>query len=53
MKTRKPRLKPISLYPLKAEECLSLFMQVDPTRVRAGIRKLRHGRGKRRALQTA
>lgn len=35
-----PRLKPISLYPLKPEEVLAAFMQVDPGRVlRAGCRE--------------
>ncbi len=34
--TRKERLKPISLYPLKPEEALSLFMRVDPEKIRKG-----------------
>lgn len=29
------RLKPLSLYPLKVEEALGLFMRVDP--VKAGV----------------
>jgi hypothetical protein len=49
----KHRLKPLSLYPLKAEEALSLFMQVDPAKVRVGLRKLRQGRGGRCALPKA
>jgi len=29
-KSKKEKLKPISLYPLKPEEALSAFMKVDP-----------------------
>lgn len=36
LKTKKERLKPISLYPLKPERALSLFMRVDPEKVRKG-----------------
>ncbi len=42
MKTKeakKERLKPISLYPLKPEKALSLFMQVEPGKIRAIRRK--------------
>ncbi len=39
---RTKKLKPLSLYPLKTEEALSLFMRVDPAKVEAGIRKLYH-----------
>jgi hypothetical protein len=28
---KRERLRPLSLHPLKAEEALGLFMQVDPT----------------------
>ena len=31
------RLKPLSLYPLKAEEALALFMRVDPAEVKRRI----------------
>ena len=37
----KHRLKPLSLHPLKAEEALRLFMQVDPGKVRVGIAAMR------------
>ena len=42
-KTKKcgQRLKPLSLYPIKAEEALALFIQVDPKPVKAGMQKLR------------
>jgi hypothetical protein len=30
---QKQRLKPLSLYPLKAEDALRLFMQVDPGKI--------------------
>lgn len=36
---KKNRLKPISLYPLKPEEALFLFMQVDPRKIRVTKRK--------------
>lgn len=34
--TKRKRLKPISLYPLKPEKALSLFMRVDPGKVGKG-----------------
>lgn len=46
------RLKPLSLHPMKAEEALRLFMQVDPAKVRAAWR-LRQKRGRNRALPKA
>jgi hypothetical protein len=49
---KKHRLHPVSLYPLKAEEALSLFMQVDPTPVRAGMRNLPRKTRKPSALPT-
>jgi hypothetical protein len=48
----KHRLKPLSLYPLKPEKALRLFMQVDPAKVRAGTRRLRRKRGEAGALPT-
>ena len=42
-KRRPPRL---SLHPLKAEEALRLFMQVDPGPVEKGLRKLARKRRK-------
>ena len=41
------RLKPLSLYPLKAEEALALFMRVDPAEVH---RRISQQRGKAAAL---
>ena len=38
--TKKKRLKPIFLYPLKPEKALSLFMQVDPEKIRVMKRKV-------------
>jgi len=32
--TKKKYLKPISLYPLKPEKALFLFMQVDPEKIK-------------------
>lgn len=50
--SKKSRLKPLSLYPLKAEEALRLFMQVDPAKVKKGMRQLRQKKGKDAALPT-
>ncbi|MBU4271600.1 MAG: hypothetical protein KKE86_10540 [Planctomycetes bacterium] len=50
--TNPHRLKPLSLRPLKAEEALSLFMQVDPVGVQAGMRRPRRKMGKPSALPT-
>jgi len=50
MKLKKHRLRLLSLYPLKPEEALAAFMQVDPAKVKAGMRKLRQKRGKAAAL---
>jgi hypothetical protein len=33
-KTKKKYAKPLSLYPLKPEEALRAFMQVDPSKVK-------------------
>lgn len=55
MKTKhRPRqhLRHLSLHPLKAEEALRLFMQVDPAKVRAGTRRLRRKKGQAGALLT-
>jgi hypothetical protein len=46
----KPRL--LSLYPLKAEEALAIFMRANPAKVREGMAKLRRKRGKPPALPT-
>ena len=43
---KRPRLKPLSLYPLKPEDALAAFMQVDPAKVEEGMRKLTRKRGK-------
>lgn len=48
--TKKLRLKSLSLYPLKAEEALSLFMRVDPAKVEGGMRCMQPTRGKKAAL---
>lgn len=48
----KCHLHPLSLYPLKAEDALVAFMQIDPTKFKFGIRKSRHKRGKAIALPT-
>jgi len=37
---KKKRLKPISLYPLKPEKALFLFMQVDLEKIRTTKRKV-------------
>ena len=47
------KLKPPSLYPLKAEEALSLFMRVDPAKVVAGMRKLHQRRKEKAAPESA
>ena len=49
---KKNSRRPLSLYPLKAEEALRLFMQVDPAKVEAGMRQLRRKNGRTRALPT-
>jgi hypothetical protein len=36
---QRPRLKPTSLYPLKPEKALALFMRVDPERVKEAERR--------------
>jgi hypothetical protein len=43
--SKKHILKPLSLHPLKAEEALRLFMQADPAKVEAGMRRLWQKRG--------
>lgn len=40
-KIKRPRLKPITLWPLKPSEALRAFMQVDPKRVKRALRKER------------
>ena len=48
--TRPPKLrprryaKPLSLYPLKPEEALRAFMQVNPARVEAGMQAMKKRR---------
>ena len=49
-KSKTRNLKPLSLYPLKAEEALRFFMQVDPKKVREGARRLLRKKGKTHAL---
>ncbi len=56
MTARKPckhRLHRLTLCPLKPEEALAAFMQVDPAKVMAGTKKLLQGRGKLRAVPKA
>ena len=36
---RKQLLKPISLWPLKAEDALRAFMQIDPKRLRRRLKR--------------
>mgnify|MGYP001557917611 CR=1 FL=1 len=36
---KKTRLKPISLYPLRPEQALSAFMQIDPKRIKVKEKK--------------
>ena len=43
---KKHRLPRLSFHPLKAEEALSLFMQVDPAKVKTRMKKMRQKRGK-------
>ena len=40
----------LSLHPVKVEEALSLFIQVDPARVETDMRRLRQKSGKTAAL---
>ncbi len=49
-KAKPRRLGRLSFHPLKPEEALAAFMQVDPAKVKAGMRKLRQKRGKAAAL---
>ncbi len=54
-KERQPNnhlLKRLSLDPLKVEGAPRLFMQVDPAKVTAGMRRLRKKRAKAAALPT-
>jgi hypothetical protein len=48
--SKKHRLKPLSLHPLKAAEPIRFFLQVDPTRVETDMRRLRQKSGKAAAL---
>lgn len=41
--TRKPR--PLTLYPLKPEEALAVFMRADPKKVAEKMQRLRRKRG--------
>jgi hypothetical protein len=52
-KRKRQRQGPISLHPLKAEQALRLFMQVDPAKVEAGMRTLPHQGGRKPALSKA
>jgi hypothetical protein len=47
---KKYRLSSLSLHPLKVEEALRLFMQVDPVKVERGMKRLRGKRGQNDAL---
>jgi hypothetical protein len=49
MKKAKSRnsFKSLSLYPLKPEEALSAFMQVDPSKVRLKNRKIQRKKAKK------
>lgn len=49
---KKRRLKLISLYPLKTEEALALFMRVDPVKVEVGMRRMHKKKDKMAALPT-
>ena len=51
-KPHKHRLPRLSIYPLKPEEALRLFMQVDPAPVNTVMRKIRQKRGRASALPT-
>lgn len=46
-KSKKHKLKPISLYPLKPEEALKRFMQVDPEKIKRTERKEKKEREKK------
>jgi hypothetical protein len=48
----KSRLPRLSLHPLKAEEALRLFMQIDPAKLKAKTKKLNQKRGKSTTLPT-
>ena len=50
---KNPRVPRLSLHPLKPEAALALFMQVDPAKVEAGMRKVAKKRGRGRALSKA
>ena len=43
---KKTRLKPISLYPLRPEQALSAFMEIDPKRIKTAERKAQKRRAK-------
>ncbi len=38
-RSKRERLKPISLHPLKAENALRAFMQVDPKKVKRRLKR--------------
>ncbi len=42
---KQPRFPRVRLHPLKPEAALAAFMQVDPAKVEAGLRKLRRKKG--------
>jgi hypothetical protein len=39
---KRPRLAPLTLHPLKAEEALGLFMQIDPAKLKTAKPRVRH-----------
>ena len=41
-KLGKPRLKRLSLYPLKPEEALDAFMQVDTKKIEGKLKRINH-----------
>lgn len=47
-KLKGSRLKPLSLYPLRPEQALSAFMEIDSRRIRAAERKAQKQRRKER-----
>ncbi len=46
-KSKNYKLKPTSLYPLKPEEALKRFMQVDPEKIKKAERKEKKGRSEK------
>jgi len=46
------RLPRLSMHPLTPEVALAAFMQVDPAKVKVGLRRMRQKRGNPSALPT-